>query len=50
MPEIENPNLADVQNDEEFAIIRGQIDQMIDSLWLKEEGILIKRKNQMMYG
>lgn len=44
-PEIENPNLADVQNDEKFAIIRGQIDQMIDSL-MAEKGIEINQKER----
>lgn len=44
-PEIENPNLADVQNDEEFATVRGQIDQMIDSL-MAERGRNINKEEK----
>lgn len=44
-PEIENPNLADVQNDEEFATVRGQIDQMIDSL-MAERGLKINKEER----
>ena len=37
--------MADVQNDEEFATVRGQIDQMIDSL-MAEKGIEINQKER----